>query len=102
MNLHSNIYYVVVVYIPPDSKYNDATEKLTDVINSIENDSPDAVKLVVGDFNQCNFDEHVTHYQQYVSCETRKDKTIDLFYCNVKDSYKVEKKAALGDSDPGF
>ena len=57
------------------------------------------MKLVVGDFNGCDIDKAVPHYQQYGKCTTRSERTTDLFYCSVKDAYHVVKKPALGNYD---
>ena len=94
-----NNIYVTLVYIPPSANYNLASDKLVESINNIENNSPDAVKIVLGDFNQCKFIEHIPHYHQYVQCPTRGENTLDLLFSNVKDCYKVKSKPPLGDSD---
>ena len=49
----------ILAYIPPDANYKDSTEKLVDVINKLEDKSPDAVKVVLCYFNGCKFDEHI-------------------------------------------
>ena len=95
-----NSIYTAVVYILPDSNYNEASDKLYGVMCSIENKSPDAVKIILtGDFNSCDFQKHVPHYQQCVNCSNREEKTLDLFFCNIKNSYVVHKKCPLGTSD---
>ena len=45
---------------PPDTNYNEATEKLVDFINEFELKYmyPDAIKLIMGDF-ECKLDEHI-------------------------------------------
>ena len=58
----------------------------------MEDKLPDAVKVVLGDFNGSNFEER-TSLCSWVKCETRDDKTLDLLYCIVKAV------PALGDSD---
>lgn len=39
------------------------------------------------------------NYYQYVKCPTRRDKTLDLCFGNIKDAYKGYAKPPLGDSD---
>lgn len=91
--------FVFVVYIPPDANYNGAIDKLLTCINLVEEKSPEAVKILLGDFNECNFKSYVPQYTQYVHCSTRKDKILDLLFCNVKNGYNIYKKPPLGSSD---
>ena len=51
--------------------------------------------IISGDFN------HVTlaAFQQVVNCPTRKNRTIDLLYTNVKEAYRVTALPPLGKSD---
>ena len=53
----------------------------------------------MGDFNRCTLKEDLPDYTQYVTCATREDKTIDLFYCNIPKAYKCTQRAPLGQSD---
>ena len=55
--------------------------------------------IVMGDFNSLKIDSHLPHYKQFVTFPTRDDKILDMFYCNIKDSYSAYKKAPLGASD---
>ena len=91
--------HLLIVYAPPDSNYNDASETLTNTINDIENNSPDSVIIILGDFNQCKFQQCIPHFQQFVKCPTRNDAILDLFFCNVPYSYNVQSKPPLGNSD---
>lgn len=61
--------------------------------------SPDSPVLILGDFNACRLNKILPTYQQYVTCTTRGDKTIDLCYDNVKNVYKACKKPPLGTAD---
>ena len=90
---------VLCTYIPPDGDVNLAADKLYSVIQNMENDSPDSVKIITGDFNQCDFASYIPHYQQYINCNTRGDRILDLFFCNVKHSYVAKRRSPLGISD---
>ena len=68
-------------------------------MNIAEEKHPDAVKIVMGDFNSLKMDSHLPHYKQFVTFPTRDDNILDMFYCNIKDSYSAYKKAPLGASD---
>ena len=61
--------------------------------------SPDAIKILTGDFNECDFKKCIPHYQQYIDFPTRKGNSLDLFFCNVKNSYAAMKLKPLGVSD---
>ena len=69
------------------------------MVETCERASPDSVIIICGDFNHCNFQNGVPHYQQFVKCTTRDDKTLDLFFCNIKESYVARRKSPLGISD---
>ena len=88
-----------VVYIPPQATKSTAEETLTNLITNQESKWPDSVILTLGDFNHTSLDRCLPHHTQYVTTPTRKDKIIDLFYCNVKDAYQSHSLPPLGDSD---
>ncbi|GFR90557.1 endonuclease domain of the non-LTR retrotransposon LINE-1 [Elysia marginata] len=56
-------------------------------------------KLVTGDFNNCDVSKCLVGYQQQVTCPTRKDRTLDLFFCNLKHAYTCKQLPKLGRSD---
>jgi hypothetical protein len=88
-----------VVYIPPSANEKAATESVYRTLSNQQARSPDALFLVTGDFNHCNLKSVMPTFQQYVNFATRKDKTLDLFYSNVKDGYRADKLPPLGLSD---
>ena len=63
------------------------------------NNCPDSLKLILGDFNHCSLNDALPNYHQVVNCNTRGDKTIDLCYSNIGNSYTSKCKPALGNSD---
>ena len=44
-------------------------------------------------------DQNLPKFSQFVTCSTRLEKNLDLFYCNIKQSYKCQKLPAIGKSD---
>ena len=94
----SNI-VVTLVYIPPSGNANNAEVALSDVIMKSENKYPDAINIITGDFNHCEFSMCIPHYQQCINFNTRSEKLLDLFYCNIKNSYYAKKLMPLGVSD---
>ena len=72
---------------------------LYDCLQDQASDHPDAVRLIMGDFNHCNLKSTCPHLEQYVTCPTRQRKTLDLCYGNVKKAYKSTPLPSLGESD---
>jgi hypothetical protein len=91
--------FLTLAYIHPKANYNKAADIIKEHVSSLENLSPDAPKLILGDFNGCAIKKELPHYYQYVTCPTRNVKTIDLCYGNIKDAYKSYAKPPLGTSD---
>ena len=77
-----------VVYIPPSANVNNAIDVLVNHIHEQQTSNPDGVIYVTGDFNKCVLTSDLPTFSQYVNVPTRLDKTLDLFYCNVKNAYK--------------
>ena len=90
---------LINVYIPPDADTNEAASIITDHVNKIQNQKPDAAISIMGDFNKCTLSQHLPKFLQFVTCTTRKESVLDLFYCNMKHSYKCQKLPPIGDSD---
>ncbi|GFR98624.1 endonuclease domain of the non-LTR retrotransposon LINE-1 [Elysia marginata] len=90
--------FTVTVYIPPDANRDDAANSLKDTFEDLKNKSPDHLFIVTGDFNHCN-DLNISDFHQFINVPTREDKTLDLFFCNVKSAYKCYSKPPLGSSD---
>ena len=42
-----------------------------------------------GDFNECRLNASLPNFHQFVNVRTRKDRTLDLCYCNVTEAYRV-------------
>ena len=91
--------FVTVVYIHPKANVDRAAQHICDVTQKLDSLSPDAPKFVLGDFNQCKLNKCLPTYQQYVTCPTRMDRTIDLCYGSVPNAYRSIAKPPIGDSD---
>lgn len=89
----------VTVYIPPSA----APSRVCDVIHSsiagLQTAHPSTFILVNGDFNHVNVSRRLTDFKQYVTCNTRQNKTLDMLFANVKDAYKSTALPPLGGSD---
>ena len=86
-------------YIHPKTNATVAEGILCDCLQDQASDHPDAVTLIMGDFNHCNLKTTCPHLEQYVTCPTRQRKTLDLCYGNVKKAYKSTPLPSLGKSD---
>ena len=91
--------FIVNVYIPPGADNKQAADILHQHVQSLELISPDAPNLILGDFNGCTLKSVLPNYEQYVKCHTRRNRTLDLCYGNVKGAYKAVDKPPLGASD---
>ena len=90
---------IFIVYIPPDSDENQAKELLDNCVSKHENENPESVRIILGDFNHCDFQDNVPTYEQTVKCTTRGNNILDKMYCNIRNSYRVVKKPPLGNGD---
>ena len=74
---------VILVYVPgPDFKT--AAEKITESFNEAVSRSVDQPVFILGDFNSCDLSPHLPTLQQYITCPTRLNRTIDLCYGNTR------------------
>ncbi|XP_056882173.1 uncharacterized protein LOC130522140 [Takifugu flavidus] len=87
------------VYISPDADVREAQRTLADCIQQVERTYPDALVIVLGDFNQSNLRYELPRYKQFIKCPTRAENTLDHCYTTVKDAYRAIPRAALGLSD---
>ena len=71
------------------------THELCEIIDNIETFSPDAKR----DFNYRSLKKSTFKYHQHVTCSTRENLTLDMFYSNVKDAYTSIQSPKLGNAD---
>ncbi|KAJ8038726.1 hypothetical protein HOLleu_16229 [Holothuria leucospilota] len=74
--------YIILghVYIHPKANSDNVRDQLKATTSLIENSHPDAVKLIMGDFNYCKISDIVHTYTQYIDLPTRNNNTLDLCY----------------------
>ena len=82
---------LIVVYIPGKGNHSIAADNIMEHVNLLETSHPDSAILITGDFNWCDIGESLPRFNQFVDFPTREDNILDLFYCNIKHSYKVRK-----------
>ena len=61
----------------------------------IQTQHPKALIMISEDFNHDILSSHLTGFTQFVVCETKDNKTLDLMYANIKD---INKSSPLGKS----
>ncbi len=92
-------FILVSVYIPPQAHVSSALQKLADMITESEQQHPDSVLIILGDFNKANLSRELPKYRQHVTCPTRDSNILDHCYTTIKDAYHSVPRAALGLSD---
>ncbi|XP_036420865.1 interferon-induced very large GTPase 1-like [Colossoma macropomum] len=85
--------------LPPQADKSCALEVLYETINGLENIHPEAVFIVVGDFNRANLKKVLPKYYQHIKFPTQGEQTLDHCYTALKDSYKPLTRPAFGKSD---
>ncbi|KAI3375722.1 hypothetical protein L3Q82_003726 [Scortum barcoo] len=90
---------VVVVYIPPFANADAACDVLLSAVSRLQTQHPDALLLISGDFNHASPSSSLPKFTQYVTCHTRDNKTLDLFYANTKEAYHSLPLPPLGRAD---
>ena len=87
----------IIVYLP-EGPHAPSEETVHDIISNAQKDKPEAAVIVLGDFNQEQF--KVNGFTQYVTCNTRLDRKLDLCLTNIKNAYnKCYRRDPLGLSD---
>ncbi|KAL0161696.1 hypothetical protein M9458_045421, partial [Cirrhinus mrigala] len=95
--IHSFI--LVSVYISPQSHVSLSLQKLADQITETEQQHPDSVLIVLGDFNKAKLSRELPKYSQHVTCPTRDSNILDHCYTTLRNAYHSVPRAALGLSD---
>ncbi|TWW54691.1 hypothetical protein D4764_0239290, partial [Takifugu flavidus] len=68
-------------------------------VSRLQTQHPDALLLISGDFNHASPSSSLPKFTQYVTCHTRDNKTLDLFYANTKEAYHSLPLPPLGRAD---
>lgn len=91
--------FLCSVYIPPNGNALKAASCVADCAHQQLRDKPDSPIFVLGDFNHCRLELSLPGFQQYVKNSTRKNRTLDKCYGNIKDAYAARIKPPLSNSD---
>ncbi|KAI2646347.1 hypothetical protein H4Q32_030498 [Labeo rohita] len=74
-------------------------QKLADQITELEQQHPDSVLIILGDFNKAKLSHELPKYSQHVTCPTRDSNILDHCYTTLRNAYHSVPQAALGLSD---
>ncbi len=91
--------FLTVVCIHPKANAAAASSVIFDVVQKLQSVSPDAPNFILGDFNNVSLKKTLKDFYRYVSCPTRRDKTLDICYGSLKDAYKSILLPPLGSAD---
>ena len=89
---------LIAVYIPPNGDRSKAVETIASVTSEVQRAHPDAVVLIVGDFNGAALAAPLTSYSQYVDFNSCASSCLDVFYSNIKRTYRAINLPAIGQS----
>ena len=65
-------------------------------VAKLQTQHPEAFVLISGDFKHVTLDNTLAAFHQYVDCNTRRTKAIDLMYANFKVAYRAIPLPSLG------
>ncbi|XP_070776873.1 MAX dimerization protein MGA a [Enoplosus armatus] len=77
--------FTIAAYIPPSA--DAACDILHSVTGRLQTQHPHALLLISEDFNHASPSSTLPTFTQYVTCRTRDNKMLDLFYANTKEAY---------------
>ncbi|KAI4875879.1 hypothetical protein NFI96_009456 [Prochilodus magdalenae] len=90
---------MIAAYVPPSANADAACDVLHSAVCRLQTQHPQALLLVSGDFNHVSPPSTLYTFTQYVTCHTRDNKILDLFYANTKEAYNSSPLPPLGRSD---
>ena len=90
---------ILCVYVPPRALPDIACDVIHSTVARLQTQHADAFFAISGDFNHVTLNSTLTNFHQLVDCNTRKNRTIDLLYSNVRDAYISSPLPPLGCSD---
>ncbi|XP_060736037.1 uncharacterized protein LOC132852693 [Tachysurus vachellii] len=86
------------VYVP-GPKFKIAAADIAGFFFDALEEWPDSPVFLLGDFNRCDMTPFLGTMDQYITCPTRYNNTLDLCYGNVPGAYICVCRAPLGRSD---
>nr|XP_054604483.1 uncharacterized protein LOC107395178 [Nothobranchius furzeri]XP_054604484.1 uncharacterized protein LOC107395178 [Nothobranchius furzeri]XP_054604485.1 uncharacterized protein LOC107395178 [Nothobranchius furzeri] len=90
---------LATIYIPPSAIAENACDAISSVVAKLQTQHPNAFVAISGDFNHASLSATLPTFQQFVSCSTRENKTLDLCCTNGKNAHMSKTRPPLGQSD---
>lgn len=91
--------FLTVVHTHPKANMAEAASSIANLAHRLPSICPDAPHLILGDFNTCGLNHHLSHLYQYVECPTGHGGTLNLCYSTMKGAYNSFPLTQLGSSD---
>ncbi len=91
-----------MVYNPPSDNVINAWEHINTIMARMQSKYPQALIIILGDFNQTSIHNTLRTFPQYVDCDIKDNKSLDLLYVNVTEAYRSSPLLPLGRSDPNL
>lgn len=91
--------FITIVYIQPKANAPSTSHTMYDVIQRLLTLSPEAPNFILGDYNHVFLEKTLTNSFLYVSCPSRRAKTLDLCYGSIKNAFKSLALPPLGSAD---
>ena len=93
--------FVTVVYAPVFDQASAARagKTIAATVRELQLLSADAPCFIAGDFNHCDLRITLPSFKQYVTCDTRGNKTSDQCYGNIPQAYKSAALSSVGGLD---
>lgn len=88
----------VAVYIPPSAVADLTCKVINSITARLQTQHPNAFIATSGHFNHTFLSVTLSTFQQFASCPTRVNKTMELLYANVKDAQNSTALSPLGRS----
>ena len=87
----------IAAYVPPSANADAACDVLHSMVSRLQTQHPQCLLLISGDFSHASLFSTLPTFTQYVTCHTRGNKILDLFYANTKKAYISTPLSPLGD-----
>ena len=86
------------VYVPPNGNASRAATQVVDCFHEQLQCTPNAPIFIMGDLNHCSLNTALPGFEQHIKCDTRKNRTLDKCFGNIKHAYPAIAKPPLSNS----
>lgn len=79
--------HLIAVYVPPSDDITTACDIIHLVTAKLHSQQPSTFFMISGDFKHVSLFSTMTNFTQFDDCPNRDNKSLDLLYVNIKDTY---------------